>query len=123
MVIMHWCVHNLTMERRVESWRRWSEENHPDWRATRHQVQNADCGGPIRCRTYLLVLSPATVSAKIGPFDEVDLGDTMEGYLDDPNMRYSDYLSGWTMVQSKPKVPEDSRQPVTELVVDQDEEH
>ena len=42
------------------------------------------------------MLLPKPVAAIIGPMNEQDEPDTMEGYLDLPNTIYSDYLQGWT---------------------------
>ena len=89
------------MEKKVKEWATWCEEVFPDWRATRHKVQNVHCGGPIRYNTSLLLFLPGEVSQLLGPFNDVDKPEAMESYLDDSNMRYSDYIGGLTLQESK----------------------
>ena len=79
------------MEKKVKDWATWCKEEFPDWEVSRHQVQNVHCGGPIRYTTSLLLLLPGEVSPLLGPLNDVDEPEAMESYLDDSNMRYSDY--------------------------------
>ena len=100
MVILYWCFGFNRTEAQVEEWTSWCLEKHPDWKPSRHEVQNTLCGGPIRHTTHLLLLAPSEVIGCLGPFDDQEPSETMEQHLDDPNMRYSDYISGWTIISS-----------------------
>ena len=44
----------------------------------------------------MLLLLPVSVASQLGPFDDKDEPEPMESFMDDSNLRYSDYLSGWT---------------------------
>ena len=55
------------------------------------------------------------MSQSLGPFDDVDKPEAMESYLDDSNMRYLDYISAWTLQESK-ELPEDGVLPLTAVV-------
>ena len=99
-IIFYWCSCGNAMEEKVSEWTRWCRTACPDWEPSTHQVQNVHCGGPIRYTTSLLLFLPSKVCQSLGPFDDVDEPESMESYLDDSNMRYSDYISGWTLVAS-----------------------
>ena len=95
--LLHWCKAKAPTNDITKQWTDWCATTHPDWIASKHKMQNVSCGGPIRCTAHLAMLAPLAVSNKIGPFDDIELGDPMETHLDDANMRHSDYLSGWSM--------------------------
>ena len=60
----------------------------------------------------------------LGPFDEVDPGETMDAYLDNSNTKYSDYLSGWVIHDRHDKNVEDSNTiiPQVDCVIDMEDE-
>ena len=103
------------MEKNAKELATWFEEGFPDWETSRHKVQNVHCGGPIRYTTSLLLFLPGEVSRLLGPFDDVDETESMESYLDDSNMRYSDYISAWTTQETK-ALPEDGVLPLTPVI-------
>ena len=51
-----------------------------------------------------MLLASNKVNGKVGPFNEVEDMESMELFLDDSNLRYSDYISGWTLVENKSSV-------------------
>ena len=60
------------------------------------------------------------MSRLLGLFDDVDEPESMESYLDDSNIRYLDYISAWTIKESK-KLPEDGvllLTPVVHSIID-----
>ena len=82
------------MERRAEEWSSWYADTFPTWTPSQHLVHNTHCSGPICYTTSLLLLLPDDVSGQLGAFDNIDGSESMESYLDDSNMRYSNYISG-----------------------------
>ena len=44
----------------------------------------------------LLLLLPLLVASHSGPFDDQDEPEPMDSFMDNSNLRYSDYISGWT---------------------------
>jgi hypothetical protein len=124
-VIFYWCLGGDAMESKAKEWMEWCEETLTDWKPSRCTVQNTHCGGPIRYTTNLLLLLPMSVSQLLGPFDEVDEPEAMEAYLDDSNMRYSDYISGWSLRESRTLPPEGTLplQPVVDSVIEWKMEH
>ena len=113
------------MAKVASEWEQWVSESYTDWSVSKHVIQNVLCGGPIRYTTSLMLLASNEVNGKVGPFDEVEDMESMELFLDDSNLRYSDYIGEWTLVESKSSVDEGelSQNPRVDCVIDWKNEH
>ena len=89
------------MEKSASAWSEWCASTWPKWGVCRREVQNSHCGGPIRCNTSLMIVAPLSVIDILGTLDEQDEVEPMGNFMDDSNLRYSDYLGGWTRCQGK----------------------
>ena len=89
------------MERSASEWSKWCASVWPDWGVCRREVQNSHCGGPIRCNTSLLIAAPLPVIDELGSLNEQEDVEPMTGFMDESNMRYSDYIGGWTRCENK----------------------
>ena len=113
------------MEKTAADWEQWVSEQYTDWSVSKHVIQNAHCGGPIQYSTSLMILASNDVNSRIGPFDEVEDIESMESFLDDSNLRYSDYISGWTLVENRVSIDvgEVSPNPSVNCVIDWKGDH
>ena len=100
-VIFFWCRGGEDAERKVVAWSTWCLSSLQGWTASRYLVQNGNCGGPMQCTTSLLLLLPSQVATHMGSFDDADEADTMDSYLDDSNMKFSDYITDWTLLEAR----------------------
>ena len=78
------------MEKVASEWEQWVSESYTDWSVSKHVIQNVLCGGPVRYSTSLILVASNEVNGKVGLFDEVKDMESMELFLDDSNLRYSD---------------------------------
>ena len=84
------------MERSASEWSKWCASVWPDRGVCRREVQNSHRGGPIWCNTSLLIAAPLPVIDELGSLNEQEDVEPMTGFMDESNMRYSDYIGGWT---------------------------
>ena len=105
-VILYWCRADRDYGETVKQWSAWCSEVLGGYCCSAHQVQNHVCGGPIKKTTNMILLLPERMNVHVGSFDDEEEMDMMEPYLDDPHMRYSDYIKEWSFSEDQQPVQE-----------------